>query len=532
MTRANHGLLDARRRAGLLLASLLFTVCLLALTPGPAGAVEIDLDSDLVHKLVGLNPGDELGWSLAVGDIDGDGIPELAAGAPGAGAHAGAVYILSTDELTARDHGLWGDRAIRIEHPVPASRFGSVLLFMDIDDDGDDELIVGAPESAPQAEIRTGQVFVFDLPSTSASLRSSNASTVVAGDESGDGFGAGFESCDIDGDGRAELLISAPGGDHGSRVNAGLVYAISTAQMMSAGTHRASDVAVGIVAGSSAGDALRTVRAVDLDADGVAELVFGAHQFDAPGRGNEGTGRLEDTGAIYIVPAHDMITGIPPRSVAIGELAITRIHGVNERAFLGHAIAAGDIDGDGASDIAVSAHATGRSDGRHSSSGAAFILFGDSEDGTTGLPDRLEGEPPTGSRHARTVTLQGRSMWDIFGLSPLIADLNGDGFEDVAVAAQLVNGMDGERKRSGEIYVYWGSLRSVVSAKSGTADRSDLILVGAAGDAVASALVTVDVTGDGRPELVVGAPNASGLGEEDTRRGRIYITPAELLRAR
>ena len=123
-------------------------------------------------------------------------------------------------------------------------------------------------------------------------------------------------------------------------------------------------------------------------------------------------------------------------------------------------------------------------------------------------------------------------MWDIFGLSPLIADLNGDGFEDVAVAAQLVNGMDGERKRSGEIYVYWGSLRSVVSAKSGTADRSDLILVGAAGDAVASALVTVDVTGDGRPELVVGAPNASGLGEEDTRRGRIYITPAELLRAR
>ena len=491
-----------------------------------------DLTSDSIHKLLGLNPGDELGWSLAVGDIDGDGILELAAGAPGAGAHAGAVYVLSTDELAAREHGLWGDRAIRIEHSVPASRFGSVLLFMDVDDDGNDELIVGAPESAPQAEIRTGQVFVFDLPASEASLRSSDASTIITGDESGDGFGSCLELCDIDGDGRAELLVAAPGGDVGSRVNAGFIYAISTARMMSARTQRAADVAVGAVAGSRAGDALRTVRAADLDGDGIAELVLGAHQFDPPKRGGGGTGRIEDAGAVYVVPAHDLITGAPPGSIAVDEIASAHIHGLNERAFVGHAIAVGDIDGDGASDIVVSAHAAGRADGHYTARGSAFILFGDRDAGTTGLPDRLESEPPVGSRHARVVTLQGRSMWDIFGLSPLIADLNGDGFDDVAVTAQFVNGMSGERKRSGEVYVYWGSLRSVMSAKGGTAERSDLVMTGAAGDAVASALVPADITGDGRPELVIGAPEASGLGEENTRRGRIYITPAELLRAR
>jgi len=496
------------------------------------GASEIDLTSDAIHKLVGLNPGDELGWSLAVGDIDGDGIPELAAGAPGADGHAGAVYILSTDELTAREPGSWGDRAIRIEHEVPASRFGSVLLFMDVDDDGNDELIVGAPESAPPGEIRTGQVFVFDLPATSASLRSSHASTVMSGDESGDGFGGCLESCDIDGDGRAELLVAASGADDGARVNAGVVYSISTAQMMSAGIHRAADIAVGAVAGSGAGDALRTVRAADIDGDGTAELVLGAHQFDPPRHDGGGTGRIEDAGAIYIVPAHDMISGEPLRSIAVTEIATVHIHGVTERAFVGFGIEIGDIDGDGASDAVVSAHGAGRSDGRYSARGSAFILFGDCDAGAVGLPDRLESEPPVGSRHARAVTLQGRSMWDIFGLSPLVVDLNGDGFDDVAVTAQFVNGMNGERKRSGEVYVYWGSLRSVMSAKGGTAERADLVMTGAAGDAVAGALVPADIIGDGRPELVLGAPEASGLGEENTRRGRIYVTPSELLRAR
>ncbi len=512
------------------LTACLLTLCMLASMAAPVDATEIDLTSDSIHKLVGLNPGDELGWSLAVGDIDGDGAPELAAGAPGAGAHSGAVYVLSTNELAARD-GRWGNRAIRIEHTIPASRFGSALLFMDIDDDGNDELIVGAPESAPTGEVRTGQVYVFDLPAAAAALSSSDASIVIQGDESGDGFGSCLEPCDIDHDGRDELLVAAPGGDDGSRANTGLVYAISTAQLMSAETQRAEDAAMGIVAGSRAGDALRTVRAADLDADGAAELIFGAHQYDPPKQGSGG-GRIEDAGTVYIVPAHDVITGMPPRSVAVDEIASAHIGGVNERAFLGHAVAVGDIDGDGASDIAVSAHAAGRSDGRYSARGSAFLLFGDRDAATSGLPDRLESEPPPGSRHARVVTLEGRSMWDIFGLSPLIADLNGDGFGDVAVSAQFVNGMDGERERSGEVYVYWGSLRSVMNAKGGSAERSDLVLIGAAGDAVASALVPLDVTADGRPELVLGAPDASGFGEEDTRRGRIYIAPAELLRAR
>jgi len=542
MKRATRGPRDARRRRALLLTPYSHTprfiavctlaACILAAAAAPTEAAEIDLTSDSIYKLVGLNPGDELGWSLAIGDIDGDGILELAAGAPGAGAHAGAVYVLSIDELAAREHGLWEDRAIRIEHHIPTSRFGSVLLFMDVDNDGNDELIVGAPESAPQAEIRTGQVFVFDLPAAEGSLRSSDASTVIAGDESGDGFGGSLESCDIDGDGRAELLVAAPGGDDGSRVNAGIVYAIPTERMMSARAHRAADVAVGAVSGSGAGDALRTVRAVDVDGDGTAELVLGAHQFDPPKSGGGGTGWIEDAGTIYIVPSHDLITGMPLRSIAVDEIASAHIYGVNERAFVGHAIAVGDIDGDGTGDMVVSAHAAGRSDGRYSARGSAFILFGDRDAGTTGLPDRLESEPPAGSRHARAVTLRGRSMWDIFGLSPMIADLNGDGFDDIAISAQFVNGMSGERKRSGEVYVYWGSLRSVMSAKGGTAERADLTMVGAAGDAIASALVPVDVTGDGRPELVLGAPEASGLGEESTLRGRIYITPAELLRAR
>ena len=84
----------------------------------------------------GARPGAAFGASLAfAGDIDGDGFGDWVAGAPGAGSGSAAAFSGKRGTLL---HHLMG--------PAPGSRFGaSVSSAGDLDGDGFDDLVVGAP---------------------------------------------------------------------------------------------------------------------------------------------------------------------------------------------------------------------------------------------------------------------------------------------------------------------------------------------------------------------------------------------------
>lgn len=89
---------------------------------GPASAQLGDLVVTRTHP--------SEGFSLAAGDLDGDGVPEWAVGAP----QAGVVRVLSTSgEPVAELRG--------------EGRFGASLAMADIDGDGRSELLVGAPRT-------------------------------------------------------------------------------------------------------------------------------------------------------------------------------------------------------------------------------------------------------------------------------------------------------------------------------------------------------------------------------------------------
>lgn len=174
-------------------------------SPGLEGAIQTDL---MGHNGNGIR---------AIGDLDGDGISELALGArqdDDLATNAGAVYILFLNANSAsvrnatKISGSTGGLSEANVTLVANSRFGmSVAMLPDLDGDGVRELGVGTDKE---------QVFILFLNAPSGTVREAyelNNSTIPPlALDSGDKFGQGLATLpDTDGDGVDELVCGAYG---------------------------------------------------------------------------------------------------------------------------------------------------------------------------------------------------------------------------------------------------------------------------------------------------------------------------------
>lgn len=323
----------------------------------------------------GRAAGELAGLALArVGDLDGDGVPELLVGAPGAepnGAASGSVRLHS-----GRDGSVLREFA----GEAPTDEFGaSVAGADDVDRDGTPDFLVGAPGvsrkgyAIGRAAIYSGKTFEI--------LR-------LWGGESGeDRFGSVVAGLgDVDRDGHGDVAIAAlqvlgprPGY---VRVYSGI-----------------DGLLIGRYGGKEPGDAFGTALASvgDVDAPGVdpgGELAVGAYlaSTDFPGAGQ-----------------------VQMISIADGKVR-WRLDGDAPGAQFGAALAAvADLDGDGARELAIGAPQSGRGAGEvrivSGRTGATlftlrgerpFERFGAALAGvaTCGGPALAVGAPEHGSRHA------------------------------------------------------------------------------------------------------------------------------------
>ncbi len=157
-------------------------------------------------------PGDALGYSVAdAGDENGDGVTDFAAGAPGSSPDApGKAYVYS---------GASGRRIATYLGTQAGESLGyAVSSAGDVDGDGVDDLLVGAPGYTGAAALGAGRAFVF-------SGRTHRLLETLHGDAGAHLFGTAVDhTADINGDGVDDLIVGAADGGRGGP---GKVYVFS-----------------------------------------------------------------------------------------------------------------------------------------------------------------------------------------------------------------------------------------------------------------------------------------------------------------
>ncbi|HEY0237840.1 MAG TPA: FG-GAP-like repeat-containing protein [Friedmanniella sp.] len=282
---------------------------------------------------------------------------------------------------------------------------------------------------------------------------------------------------DFDGDGRPELVVGAPGLEVGGHPGAGGVAVVPSSSPYDGRVVTQSTAKV--VGASEDGDAFGSaVVSADFDRDGYADLVVGQ-----PG---ENLTKSDGAGAVTILYGTAKgLTGT--RSKQVSEPT-----GTYEYAAFGAALAVGDLNGDGYPDLAIGApadQATDRSTEDNPASGTVTVLFGS----RTGLQT-------SGSRQVHGVRGTDGRQDDGFGSAIAVTDVDADGRADLVVTAQGSDDDDDGSEFPGSVAYCAGSTGGPTGCRR--LARSD-DLGGLA------AVVTGNVQGDGRPEIVVGVPTSS-----------------------
>ncbi len=408
------------------------------------------------------------GSSVAAGDLNGDGYSDVAVGAPGfdgGEADEGRVQL-----FYGSSSGLATSPAWTAEGNQAGALFGSSVALADVTRNGFAELIVGAP-GASNGEALEGRAFVY---AGSGGGPPSVPLWTAEGNQAGAAFGtivAGLE--DVNGDGGGDLLVSAPYYDNGALVDAGRVYVYACInQELSPEPRRIldSDQAnawFGLGAGSAG----------DVNGDGFSDVIVGA-----PGYANT----LYREGRVYVF--HGSLSGLPATANWVQEQEVPN-------AWFGFAVGrAGDVNGDGYSDVIVGAPMAAAPMAR---AGRAYVYLGSA----------------TGLAAGPVWTVDG-PYYDVrFGESVAAAgDVNGDGYADILVGAPHAQG---DLEDEGLAYLYLGSAMgpSLTPAWTGQGDQAGSQYGGCVGSAG-------DVNGDGFADLIVTAKTHDN-GQAD--EGRAYL---------
>ena len=298
-------------------------------------------------------PGDLFGASLAVGDLTGDGIADLAVGATGENAGAGVVHVLngSASGLTATGSQYWSQNSGGIvDSQETGDHFGASLAIGNFGGSAENELAIGAPDEDRGAVADAGVVHVVigsasGLTATGSQYFHQDVSGISDSAEAGDRFGAALAAGNLGNGSQADLAIGATG----ENIGVGVVHAIygSAAGLATAGQQMWSQNSGGIVDSQETGDHFGASLAIgNFGGSAENELAIGAPDEDR--------GAVTDAGVVHVV------IGSASGLTATGSQYFHQdVSGISDSAEAGDrfgaALAAGNLGNGSQADLAIGA---------------------------------------------------------------------------------------------------------------------------------------------------------------------------------
>ena len=356
---------------------------------------------DLLFDGVG-EPNSSFGPRIACGDVNGDGYDDILIGASHYHKNRGRVYLFygGPDVDTTAD--------LILEGQNEGDRFGDGIACGDIDDDGYEDIVVGAsgyPEKQGRAYLYWGR---------DRNFMDANPDKIFDGEqEKHSYFGYGQPAIyDIDNDGYDDIIVGAYWSGH-SKGRAYLYYG-NTKELMdtsadlifTGGEKPGEQIGLGIACG-------------DVDKDGFGDIVIGtcltqqglAYLYYGDGKSNM------DTRADVVFKAR------------------------SDNDYSGRPILCVDQNRDGCDDVLIGDTCYNNRRGR------SYLFYGNSNRSLDTAPDKI---------------FNGEVEGSLYGLQEVCGDIDGDKVNDLIIGAYFY------RQRVGRVYVYWGKDLSAPNPKPGT----------------------------------------------------------------
>ena len=416
------------------------------------------IESTVPDMIFDGEPNSWFGVRIACGDVDGDGYDDIVVGGMTYDNERGRAYLFygGPDIDTTCDLILDGEKE--------GDWFGSTVSCGDIDNDGYDDIVIGAPWYNNQQ----GRAYLYW--GSKRNSMDANPDKIFDGEtEEGASFsrGQGPVIYDIDNDGYRDIIFSSYRG-RGKRIGRAYLYYGNKKELMDA----SYDL---IFTGENNGDHFGfMIGCGDVDNDGYGDIIIGARLY--PGGGLKG----DCIGRAYLYYGGSR-SNMDAKADKIFNAESKDKH------YFGQDIVCIDQNKDGHDDIIIGGQ------GYNDRQGRVYLFYGDTRPNLDTAPDK---------------TFDGEIKYSDYGFFIVCGDIDGDDISDIVIGADFI------RQKTGRVYLYWGSELSGPSTKPGRIFTGEN-----PGDWFSQMMACGDVNNDGFEDLVIGARGYKAGSEQ----GRAYL---------
>jgi hypothetical protein len=358
---------------------------------------------------------------------------------------------------------------------------GKTLLVFDIDGDQKAEIMAGAPRHTPGQKQAAGRILI--VRAGRQGLQDRTASWI--GSQSGAHFGAALAAGDLDGDKRPDLAAGAPASDKAR----GSVFLFrggkGGGEILGGGDLGMASATLCLKGASDLGGFGGAVAIGDLDGDGKNELIV-----SETGASIEGA---RHAGRVLVFKGRSTWKG-PAGVCGEGEFKPAFVLAGRHEEGIGHRVFAADVTGDGITDLVATSPVTMHAG--HAGAGCAVVI--------AGRRDLLQGQTLSLEKDEPDLIVLGKGQGHL-GTTVAVTDLEADGIPELLLGESRRS--FGKDEAAGAVHaISWNPERKRVDLGASETKGCAALRGPMAHEEFGAVVWAGSVDGDGRPDLLVGSP--------------------------